>query len=389
MVGVEDLASRVPAMASAWLGDRGDDPRTVAESLRVEDLGSYLIFLSAQPEKSLPPRFGAEIAAARERCELNRRLGSDLARAHPDAWIVKGTAIADLYGPVLRFSWDIDVVCASADRLWELGSWLIDEQGFERSALTLFSDPRRGLEDYLVAFTAPDTEVWEWPAQIDICTLFFVGDGRAPAPVPMTEVTQLSAWARHLLSVCIERFERTFVFKDAVDAGLIIERLTEAEIDQVHSCVRRFGWEPEFDELLGAAERIGFDVRHRFARSPATALRLRTEPVRRMARSGARHVGSVGRSVPQAVQHRALVGGGAVAARAWRRLARLPTFAAPPATAWFYGMPVLAGPGSSADVRGEDRRLLHTAVGLWFLTASDEVDSEELTHLGVTPRRPA
>jgi hypothetical protein len=248
--------------------------------------------------------------------------------------------------------------------------------------LTLFRRAGSATQDYLVAFTGPDTDGWEWPVQVDISSLFFVGDGRVPAPVRPRDVAGLGSWGRHLVSVCLERFERAFTFKDAVDTGLLVEHMADDELAAVADHVRRFDWGPEFAQLLAAAERIGFDVRGRLPASTLDRLRIRAAPARRTAATLARHAATLGRSLPQAVQHRALFGGSGVSRRVWRRLSSAPALAAPPAPAWFYGMPVTAGPGRDPA----SPRLLETRVGMWYLTATDEVDADALTGLGVSPR---
>jgi hypothetical protein len=376
---VNELADRVASMAATWVRD--DDPRTIAEKLRQEDLGSGLLYLSAQPPDELPERFRAELAAARARGVLNRRLTEELSAAHPQAWIVKGTGIADLYGPLLRFSWDVDVVCRSSAELWAVASWLVDRHELAATALTVFGRAGTADPEYLVSLTGPDTDRWEWPLQVDIGSLFFVGDGRIPAPVRPTEVTGLSAGGRHLISVCLERFERRFVFKDAVDAGLLVERLTDDELAAVLDLVRRSDWQPEFAELLAAADRLGFPVRDRLPVASVDRLRTGLAPARRATEALGRHIGTRGRSLPQAVQYRALLSGGALSQRLWRRLSSAPGLAAPPAPAWFYGIPVRA----DRDAGTADPRLLETVVGTWYLTAGAEVDIDLLAQLGVSP----
>ncbi|HEY3734635.1 MAG TPA: hypothetical protein VGL63_12035 [Streptosporangiaceae bacterium] len=211
----------------------------------------------------------AELAEHRHRIGRYLEVWPVIAAAAPDAYLVKGSAIAAHYpAGLLRAAGDLDVVCPAA-QLWPAARRLI-EAGWEFGAFTIVpgrtSPPavsrtrRGGTGDaagwhILVELSQPSDTSIDEPYVIELRTADVATSIARPAwRLPAGASFPVAA---NILALAAERWERPFRSRDIYDLAVLSDRLDAAEAASLRDGLTATGLWPELRELAGLLRRSG------------------------------------------------------------------------------------------------------------------------------------
>jgi hypothetical protein len=307
----------VPAAPDAAAGPDQDALIEVARSER-HKLAATLLSVWELEGRVLSGAARARLAADRERLACYRDVWDTVSKLAPDAFLLKGAAIAAFYPPgVLRSAGDLDVVCPSLDGLWAVAGRLVAE-GWELAAFTVL-DARRGESvprHVLVELIRPGPPEIGEELAVGLTTVEIITKTSQP-PYELARPVR-SPLAASAVALVAERWERGLRSRDLLDLAVLTERLTPRDADALRDGLARTGLWPEWLALSGAVVRHGWGcvvlpgaraaARRERLRRAGRALRDALRPVRMLAlaaQAGAdRDTGRVGGLVADFVHQR-------------------------------------------------------------------------------------
>lgn len=225
----------------------------------------------------------AELAEHRHRIGRYLDVWPVIAAAAPDAYLVKGSAIAAHYpAGLLRAAGDLDVVCPAA-QLWPAARRLI-EAGWEFGAFTIVpgrtAPPavRDGTDDaigghILIELSRPSDTGIDEPYAVELRT----ADVATSIARPAWRLAAGASFpvAANILALAAERWERPFRTRDIYDLAVLSDRLDAAEAASLRDGLTATGLWPELRELAGLLRRSGLRPAPRLPDDRAAVWRAR------------------------------------------------------------------------------------------------------------------
>lgn len=198
----------------------------------------------------LSPAQQEELAENRHRISRYEHAWSVVSAAAPDAYVVKGTFIADRYpAGLLRGAGDMDLMCP-VDQLWPAAQMLAAE-GYELGAFTLFSGltPEDEVETLVELMLPSDTSIEEHYG-VELRTIEVATSLVRPAVRLSRRLTPV---AGSVFALAAERWEREFRTRDIYDLAILQEHLDDAELASLVAGLTEAELWPEMLELACCA----------------------------------------------------------------------------------------------------------------------------------------
>lgn len=202
--------------------------------------------------RAITPVMGGVVEEEAARQERTRRITERVVREHPQAVILKGQSIADMYpAGVLRETRDLDLFLPSLTELWDAARSLIADR-FHVMALTL-----RQVDGAAHALLSLERIIdrLRWPEHVELTTLMLSGNIRDVPATPLIQVS--SAVTRNIVLLLEERFQRSFIARDLVDATILLRSISPCDGDEFVTTIGQLELAPELAELVTRLDALG------------------------------------------------------------------------------------------------------------------------------------
>lgn len=370
---LNEVAEWIVDATPRWHGT-SDDPVTILRVLQARDRKLTSTWLSALRATgcSLSPAAITAIESARWRQESYTAISDELTKKFPDLVVSRGPVTAAAYPTGLaRYLGDLDVVVPTPERAFEVAAHLV-ATNWDVGGVTLLHP--EGKRHVTVVCTRPAEFADFQPYEVQISTQSVIGDGLI---TPGLGHVIVRSETLAVLSLFAERLERPYGLRDVLDAWLLLARLASddreklarltsearlgAQADELTTLVSRWtsagnlplstrGWSPP----LGWARPVLQGV----LRRPASL--RRTPSPRAVVGRVLQHSLVFGNASGRTSAALSLVGASATMTQARRAHWML----------WGFSLnPDLAAEATAAF----PDRVLTTAAGVWFMTASSTV----------------
>jgi hypothetical protein len=260
------------------------DSLLAAASSDRHKLAATLLSIWERDGADLPDASRAQLAAYRERRDCYQDVWEKVSKIAPDAFVLKGAALAALYPPgVLRAAGDLDLVCPSPDGLWAIAAHLVGE-GWELAAFTVLrARPGDSLSQHvLVELIRPGPPEIGEELAVGLTTAEIITRTSQP-PFQLARPAR-SPLAASAVALVAERWERDLRSRDLLDLALLSERLTESDVEDLRDGLARTGLWPEWANVADAVARQGW----RCVQLPEARANARREQIRRIGRAARR-----------------------------------------------------------------------------------------------------
>jgi Uncharacterised nucleotidyltransferase len=209
-----------------------------------------VVLASAWASEGIPiGAVAGEVEFWREQVDRYRRHAEKLTAEVPEAVVLRGPAIAELYpAGWVRDCSDLDVVVPAQAELWA-ACRLLMESGWTCNGVSVMRSGR-DLE-FAMSFSRPSSEPLLLDFErIEISTAGMTGNFlNVPPTAKAADYRGHTTASRNLLAMLEERLERCYRARDVLDTLLLLERLPDAEAERFLAAVARADLWPEWREL--------------------------------------------------------------------------------------------------------------------------------------------